>query len=418
MDDWKPECPVLNEKANHGLLGDIVRAFAPTTEAAPPAISSQLLACCGNLIGNNANYLIGKTRHHTALNVVIVGKTSKARKGTAFDLVHPILGEVDPIWAKNNLATGLSSGEGVVWAVRDPIVEADPTSPSGTKIIDPGVADKRLLIYTQELGETLGVMKRIGNTLSAVIRMAWDGTKPLGTLTKNSRARATGYHISIIAHITQEELVRTFDEGLGWNGFGNRFLWFFVKRTGLLPNGGQIDTAIYNSLVERLRAVVNFARAAGELRMTPDAMALWCAIYKDLAEGKPGFIGSMTSRSEPMVIRLAMLYALLDCTTDIRPEHLTAAYAVWKFSEESVDFIFGYHDTNRVAVRILDALREVTPQGLTLTQLHELFHHHLSRDKMSTSLDQLSARNLAYKVVTKTSGRPFEKWFFREPEPR
>ena len=48
----------------------------------------------------------------------------------------------------------------------------------------------------------LKVTKRQDNTLSAILRNAWDG-KTLETLSKTAPARATGAHISIIGHITR-----------------------------------------------------------------------------------------------------------------------------------------------------------------------------------------------------------------------
>lgn len=70
----------------------------------------------------------------------------------------------------------------------------------------------------------LRVLRQETNTLSAIIRQAWDGG-PLRTLTKNSPAKATNAHISIIGHITKNELCRYLSETEAGNGFGNRFLW-------------------------------------------------------------------------------------------------------------------------------------------------------------------------------------------------
>ena len=70
----------------------------------------------------------------------------------------------------------------------------------------------------------LKVMTREGNTLSPVIRSAWD-SGDLRSLTKNSPARATGAHVSIIGHITKDELRRLLTETESANGFANRFLF-------------------------------------------------------------------------------------------------------------------------------------------------------------------------------------------------
>src|SRR5262245_6547388 len=78
-------------------------------------------------------------------------------------------------------------------------------------ILDPGVEDKRLLVYEPEFGGVLKKASREGNALTAVLRQAWDGSH-LRSMTKGSPYRATGAHISLITHITLEELAKLLAE--------------------------------------------------------------------------------------------------------------------------------------------------------------------------------------------------------------
>ena len=105
---------------------------------------------------------------------------------------------------------------------------------------DPGVADKRLLVYEPEFANVLKQTERQGNTLSAILRNAWDG-RDLRSMTKNSPARATGAHVSLIGHITADELRRYLTQTETANGFGNRHLWICADRSKMLPEGGVID---------------------------------------------------------------------------------------------------------------------------------------------------------------------------------
>ena len=84
--------------------------------------------------------------------------------------------------------------------------------------------DKRLLVIEEEFVRVLRVGSRDGNILSSVIRDAWDG-KTLRGLSKTSPSKASGAHISIIGHITREELLANLAQGDATNGVGNRFLW-------------------------------------------------------------------------------------------------------------------------------------------------------------------------------------------------
>src|SRR5262249_15576408 len=138
---------------------------------------------------------------------------------------------------------GLSSGEGLIWAVRDRIEKTEPLKDKGRVVgyqqvqVDPGVADKRLLCYEPEFASVLKVAGRAGNTLSNLVRQAWE-TGDLRSLVKNSPAQATGAHVSIIGHVTAEELRRELSATEQANGFGNRFLWLLVQRSKALPEGG------------------------------------------------------------------------------------------------------------------------------------------------------------------------------------
>ena len=73
---WPP--PPANE-AFHGLPGAIVDKIAPNTEADPVAILTQLLVCCGALIGRGAWFQVEATRHHPNQFLLLIGDSSRAR---------------------------------------------------------------------------------------------------------------------------------------------------------------------------------------------------------------------------------------------------------------------------------------------------------------------------------------------------
>src|SRR5207249_3881129 len=96
------------------------------------------------------------------------------------------------------------------------------------------------LVVETEFGGVLRALERDGNKLSALVRQSWDSGN-LSSLTK-SPLKATKAHISIIGHITSEELLKLLSRIDAANGFANRFLWFAVRRARLLPfGGGEID---------------------------------------------------------------------------------------------------------------------------------------------------------------------------------
>lgn len=77
----------LSEVAFHGLAGDIVRRIEPYTEADRAALLIQIIAAFGSVIGRNAHAIADGSRHEMNLFSVLVGESSKSRKGTSWSHV-------------------------------------------------------------------------------------------------------------------------------------------------------------------------------------------------------------------------------------------------------------------------------------------------------------------------------------------
>jgi hypothetical protein len=300
--------------------------------------------------------------------------------------------------------------------VRDPIERMEPVKEKGRVngyqniIVDQGVTDKRLMIVEPELARVFRVLEREGSTLSALIREAWD-SGDLRTLTKNSPARATNAHVSIIGHITREELLRAMTEVQAANGFGNRFLWFAIKRSKLLPRGGRWDSINWAPFLRKLAVAVDFGSRPRKMDLDAEAWEYWDAVYPDLADGKPGLLGAMTARAEAQTLRLAMIYALLDLDELIRVPHLEAALAVWRYSYQTCQWLWGQRLGDPVADAIMAALKRAGEKGLTRTQIYsDLFRRNVPRDRIEAALSALAGAGLARAEKRSGGGRPIEVW--------
>lgn len=170
------------EAAFHGLAGDIVRTIEPHSEADPAALLVSLLAAFGNACRRGPGFQVEGDFHATHLYVVIVGATAKGRKGISWGQVRRLFAAADPEWMGERTAGGLTSGEGLIYHVRDPESkqvaakgkDKQPTGDYVEEIVDAGVDDKRLFVFEGELAQVLKVMGREGNTVSPVIRDLWD----------------------------------------------------------------------------------------------------------------------------------------------------------------------------------------------------------------------------------------------------
>jgi hypothetical protein len=261
-DSW----PVMDEAARYGLAGDIVTTIDPHTESDPTAILLQCLAYFGNAVGNSAYYKVEADHHHANLFLVLTGASAKGRKGTSAGYVRLAMKYADETWLGECLKGGLSSGEGLINEVRDEVKRWEPAE-AQWQTIDPGVAEKRLMITEPEFAGALPAMQRMGNTLSSTIRNAWDGRK-LETLTRTSALKATGAHISIVGHITEDELRARLTSTDIANGFANRFLFVSVRRSKLLPHGGNLDEVeIGHQNKNRIGKALEHLARSGRARM-------------------------------------------------------------------------------------------------------------------------------------------------------
>jgi len=409
-----PRPSKLAEEAFHGLAGKIIKVIEPHSEAHPVALLLTFLTCFGNIIGECPHFKVEADKHRSILFSIFIGPTSKGRKGVSFGHIRQVYETVDPEFNRR-IQSGLSSGEGLIWAVRDETTKkktlrkGEQVDGSEYEIVDEGVDDKRLLILESEFASTLKVMGREGNILSPTIRNAWDHKGDLQTLTKNSPTKATGSHISIIGHITGEELRRYLNSTETANGFGNRFMFFWVERSKKLPFGGEFDITEHLQLTEMLQDAVKFAKDTERVIWAEETRDLWADIYSQLSEGKPGIVGLLTARAEAYATRLACIYALLDKSVEIRPEHLKAALAIWDYVEASTRYIFQEMTGNLLADEIFEALM-VESKGLSLTEINNLLGRHKSSEEISTALNLLKSLGMVNIEEIQTKGRSRKVW--------
>jgi hypothetical protein len=146
--------PKLGSDALIGVAGRLVRLIDGHTEADQAAVLVSGLVMFGNVVGHTPGANVLSTRHSLNENALIAGRTGAGgRKGTATSEVRSVFRDVDEAWAKDQIISGLSTGEGLIEAVA-----------KGN--------DKRVMLFEPEFSRTLRAMAREGNTLSPVIRQA------------------------------------------------------------------------------------------------------------------------------------------------------------------------------------------------------------------------------------------------------
>ncbi len=409
------EWPTLRPEAFHGIAGEIVEGLAPSTEADPAAMLADLLATFGWLIGaeeQSAHMLVANSKHHARVWPIIVGTTSSGAKGTSHGAVWRIVSKylastLNPPMHK----TGLSSGEGLIEAVRDESGD-DPES----KTYEPGVLDKRLFVMEDEIAQVFKRSNREGSTLGPTLRLAYDG-RDLSVMNRKAMT-ATAPHIVIVGHISPGELQAVVRAGDVDGGTMNRFIYVCSRRSKRLPDGGNAPQQIVDVSAQALAEAVDIARTAGRIEMTTEASAHWRRSYARLTADRPDTVLTKTTgRRAPSVLRLAMIYCLFDQRTVIEVDDLKAAEALEQYSVDSARYIFESHvdKGSNEHGRLADFIRSGGIQGKSRAEIYiDLYKKNRKSALIGADLAALIEQGSIVQVEMPTDGRKKIVFFARE----
>lgn len=394
--------PELAEDAYHGVAGDAVRALEPLTEASASAMLMTLLVTYGAMAGRHAFVYVGPKKHHPLLYGVVVGRSSRDRKGTAAAAVRPIIDAADtgPVrfMKERQIRGGIQSGEALIQA-------ASGASQLGT--MPDGTPDGRLLVVEEEYARILTVAGRQGSTLSPTLRSAWD-SDDLNNKTKTDSLAADHAHVAVLGQVTITELTQLLKPADVTNGYANRFMHVLSHRTRLLPEPGRLAEDVVRSLGGRLREAIEFAHTTGEITRSAEFRHAWDGLYR-VVESQPsgGLVyDSLTARASAYQLRLALVYALLDKSRTLEEVHLRAAAAMWDYCEASVAYIWGASLGDRHLDRLYTAVADAGTTGLDRTQINSLFSNNLGKDKLDRLVGELVDMGLAAVEAQRTGGRP------------
>ena len=401
----------MDRAAYYGIAGEVVNLMAEGTEACPESLLSQFLVGFGNIVGRNL-YCEHAGVHHLNEFIILIGQSSTGRKRTSWSVVANLFMHLDLDWLANRIRDGFQSGESIIDVISNP---RKKVTRSGKAFHDPGVSDKRLLIFEDEFGRLLSVADRQQNTLSHTLRKFWDSPNWLHTTSKNDPEKVTYPHVSLIGHITPTELLERMNQVDTRNGFANRILWLAVNRAKEIDFPFAVNWKKYPALIQRLNDAIATFRTGPQrlLGWEPEAKLLWRKYYLGKKSTDQGLIGQIIKRSPAHVLRLTEIHAALDHMALMKTEHLEAAIAFVDYSEHSAGWAFMEKTGNKAADRIYWALLR-HPEGMTRQQIQEdVFSKHCPKTTLDIAFSCLVAAGLAYLVMERhpKTNHPIERWF-------
>lgn len=382
----------------YGLVGDVARAGSDGTEANPCAIAANFMAYMSCAIGRGPYLPIGNTWHHTRLFVLHIGRSGRGRKGDAVSLVSRLdtaLRQLKEPAAPPIHRGGLSSREGLVSLFHDGYKNG--------KVEVPAIEDKRLWVVESEFANVLHQGRREGNTLSAALRDCWDGVC-LKPATKSNRLFASHPHLCLSGAISPSELLALMRARELTNGFANRFLMIWAEREKIVPFPKATPQESVNALAARILSVLDFVQAERvsdrdhlQIGLTAQAQDIYARLYRgELIDDSGGErVTALLERRAPMLLRLAMLFALCDLQTQIDLQHIQAAMGWIRHGVESAKFVFIKANdaadsvrTNAAAMKIVSFLR-IKGQATRWQITTECFQGHASKSTIDAAIERL-----------------------------
>lgn len=384
--------PTWDDSVMYGIAGDIVRKASVYNEAHPAGMYLDLIVSFGNLVGRDPYFNVNATQHYANEFMVRVGESSTSRKGTGRDAINELLHLIDPKWYTERVKGGFGSAEAIVNELRDDSVQNIRKKDSFKEIFVPGIKDKRLMIREGELASIFQLAGKAESRADVVLRDGWD-SKPLQNLVKGktgglSNSNSCQYpHLSISADTTRSELLAKLPPGAESNGFGNRFLYCYVRRVKKCPSGGpQVN---WVAEIQKLHEALMFARDLRYVGMQKSANAVWNRMYLQIEqenEAISGLAASMTARAAAHVRRLALILCLMDNHDIVETHHLHAAKRIWDYCQDSARYIFG--GLTKDQEMILGWVRRNGP--VTVPQItQKLFHKHRKTDWVRSQVNGL-----------------------------
>ena len=373
--------PSWDDNILYGPAGELVKKASQYNEAHPAGMLADFVVAFGNMIGRGPYFNINSTHHYTNEFLARVGDSSYSRKGGGRDAIDEPLKIIAKDWYLGRVVSGFGSSEAIVHSVRDTRIQKvfQKKKNRYEDVVTPGVDDKRLCIREPELASIFVLAGKAESRADIVLREGWD-SKPLRNIVKgategiNNSAFCMEPHISISGDTTRHELVSKLPKGADENGFGNRFLYCYVYRVKLCPNGGpDLD---WSQEIPYFYEALQFAQAQKYVPLSAAAKKVWIRMYTEIENNHlPGQAGKMTSRAAAHIRRLALIYAMLDKSEVVESRHLQAARKLWNYCEESARYIFNKYTREHLGILLF-----VEKQGETnLTEIREEFFHRNKR---------------------------------------
>ena len=375
----KIDRPVLSVRDLTGPIGDFVRKVTDKSNLNPAGVLLATKVCVGAALNCGAYLQDGYLRHGPLLFAVTVARQAGLHQSDFLGPVHALFRTVAARTGKT-------------------LVSYTPIGliTSGEKLLDAsaGGDHQRSVVAFGQFDTTWRLLPNLGNKLVVGCREAWENST----------------RISILGHLTESNLScgRMTDITLDVASY---FLWANV---GAAPSNSAPQVLPDNDIDSFAQTIAKAAQRAngrGAMVLNGQALKLLADVYQDPVTLGSEAISIITSRQRSHVGRLALINALVEGAGEVEASHLKAALAEWAFFRSSAEFLFGYHVTDPLMQRVLDAL---SIRDLSQTGLHGLLHNHTPATRLRALLSEMTTKGMIIAETRRNGGRPETVWRLRQ----
>ena len=402
----KVEFPDFNTASIHGPVLQFVDLIRPHTEAGAAALAAEYITGLASIIGNKVYVKQGPQEHPPRINVFIIGESSKGRKGTAHGVVEYFMRQAAPDFFPLHKIETLVSGAAFIKAATN---LAHKTAANGS---DP---DMRAWIVEEEAVNLLASGHGV-NDISSVVRKMFDSGK-LSKFHAKGQIVVEGVHFNVTGHITEEEFSERLPRASVFNGFLNRFMLIGTKNGGFKR---QRETIIpeqkIDKIVQPLQDIIAWVQA--RTYNTGTFELKWATgvddeyddfrldLEKRMDEATDRRFKAAAARGATHVMRLALMFAIIDREREIKSIHLHSAIGMWQHAEDTLRYLYQEADEHADEKLLLEMLRIAGPHGMNTKRRVALLGGRM--DRLTRAEAALEAQGLVArgKMQPTGGGRP------------
>ena len=141
----------------------------------------------------------------------------------------------------------------------------------------------------------------------------------------------------------------------------------------------------------------------------------WEQLYEELGWTDTDALGAILHRGAPQIRRLALVYAVADRAPKVTGAHVSAAVEVWRYSHESVEYIWRDDATATPSDPVEDGIDKVlasqSGEWVPLTVFTQAAaKRKIQAYRVRAALDKRVAAGRLEHQEVRTGGRPRSEW--------